>query len=342
MAGTAQILVNIYDGARQPLASGVEWMATLNDGQPLTARKSHDYRGLNGPSKLFEVPFFNMPVFDNYTVFASVDGCQDTAWFPVAVHPSAPVVVDLMALPKGGSAHFAGATWLQLNATRPGFADIVRRGAGTVAKAEVAYGEVLENRPKSLACFLNILTAMGQITLPSGKTPLDYYWNIAWPDGDPTAANWLTDLDGIFKQDRFFCYVDANILPDVQQAAKQGSFAPEGNPGAFHSDATESYKQTQFDFANVQLTFHGHDVATLTGADGAAIKCVKIEPDIDYYRDLGAHGLIEVIPNMITHGLTDPLTVYMLRWMAGQRAGLPPFNPLYTVETGAAAQAMIA
>jgi hypothetical protein len=63
------------------------------------------------------------------------------------------------------------------------------------------------------------------------------------------------------------------------------------------------------------------------------VQCVKIEPDIDYYKDLGAHGLEEVIPNTITHGLTDPKVVYTLRWMATKREPhLPEFNPLYTVE----------
>lgn len=61
---------------------------------------------------------------------------------------------------------------------------------------------------------------------------------------DRTDSDCLTNVDRVFKQDRFFCYPDADILPDVRPAAKQGSFAPEANPGAFHSDATESYKQT--------------------------------------------------------------------------------------------------
>jgi hypothetical protein len=171
---------------------------------------------------------------------------------------------------------------------------------------------------------------MAQMRLPSGKSPLGYYWNIAWPDGDPAAGDWLSRLDLVFKQDRFFCYVDDAIIEDLRNAAKQGSFAPEPNPGMFHSDATESYKQTQFDVANVQLTFHGHDTCVLGGPDGSSISCVKIEPDIDYYKDLLSHGLLEVLPNLVTHDLTDPVIAYQLRWMAGRRIG-SLFNPLYTV-----------
>jgi hypothetical protein len=43
--------------------------------------------------------------------------------------------------------------------------------------------------------------------------------------------------------------------------------------------------------------------------------------------------LLEVIPNTITHGKTDPKVVYSLRWMTSKREPhLPEFNPLYTVE----------
>ena len=61
------------------------------------------------------------------------------------------------------------------------------------------------------------------------------------------------------------------------------------------------------------------------------MKCVTLEPDIDYYRDLGAHTIFEVIPNALTHSLTNPVEVYVLRWVAGQHAGVPQFAPLYTL-----------
>jgi hypothetical protein len=62
--------------------------------------------------------------------------------------------------------------------------------------------------------------------------------------------------------------------------------------------------------------------------------CVMLEPDIDYFRDLGAHALLEVIPNALG-GITDPKIVYVLRWIAGRRAGVPEFDPLYTIEKSA-------
>jgi hypothetical protein len=52
---------------------------------------------------------------------------------------------------------------------------------------------------------------------------------------------------------------------------------------------------------------------------------------MDYYKDLANHALLEVIPNAITGGLTNPEMIYVLRWIAGRRAGIPDFNPPYTI-----------
>jgi hypothetical protein len=42
--------------------------------------------------------------------------------------------------------------------------------------------------------------------------------------------------------------------------------------------------------------------------------------------------LIEVVTNALTHSVTDPRQVYVLRWMAGRHAGVPNFEPPYTLE----------
>ena len=141
---------------------------------------------------------------------------------------------------------------------------------------------------------------MKTIQLPN-KTPLDYFEEILW--------------DESLAQDRFFGYADKSIVDQVRRAAMEGEFAPEPSPGLFHPDATSSFKQIQFGEANVQLTFHENDRKKIGGVD-----CIKVEPDIDYFKDLGAHTLLEVIPNSITHGLTDPKKVYLLRWIAGRHA----------------------
>jgi len=39
-----------------------------------------------------------------------------------------------------------------------------------------------------------------------------------------------------------------------------------------------------------------------------------------------------VITNKLTNSLTDPRQVYVLRWIAGRHAGIPNFEPPYTIE----------
>ena len=76
----------------------------------------------------------------------------------------------------------------------------------------------------------------------------------------------------------------------------------------------------------MQLTFHEGNTQQIDGTD-----CVMIEPDIDYYKDPGAHFLMEVLVNAVSHTLTDPKQVYVLRWIAGRHAGIPDFDPPYTI-----------
>lgn len=334
---TANIVLHIYDGARRLFPNTVSWSAQTQDGRtPSLGRKTLGFPDLKGASQVFTVPFFDN-LFDLYTVIANVPGYDDSAWYPVHVNCNTPVTLDLIFLANNAVPHFAEATWQKLGQLRPDAAAIVQRGCASPGDASEKYSQVLESRPLALACFLNIVTALGQMRLPSGKSALDYYWNLSWPSGDPGDPKWLPALDDVFRQDRFFCYVDQAILPDVRSGKGHG-FSQEADPQAWgHGDATESYKQTQFDVANVQLTFHGNDVRTFPDNNQQPVKCVKIEPDIDYYKDVAAHALLEVIPNWFNKklgkaGLTDPRVVYALRWMATKREGLTDFNPLYTVE----------
>ncbi|MCX6627567.1 MAG: hypothetical protein NTW28_08060, partial [Candidatus Solibacter sp.] len=121
----------------------------------------------------------------------------------------------------------------------------------------------------------NLVTAMADMQLPSGKNPLDYYWNVGWPQGDPNTAEWIKQFDDVMKADRFFCYVDKALIPDVQAGAKLGAFSREPNPQKWgHIGATQSYKQTQFDVANVQLTFHEQNTATFLDESHNPVLCV--------------------------------------------------------------------
>jgi hypothetical protein len=132
--------------------------------------------------------------------------------------------------------------------------------------------------------------------------------------------------DNTFARDRFFGWADPKLIDQVKLATLQGGFAPEIDPAIFHPGATSSWKQIQFGEANVQLTFHEGQTKQIDG-----INCIMIEPDIDYYKDLAAHFFLEVVVNAITHTITDPKQVYLLRWIAGQHSGVPNFNPPYVI-----------
>jgi hypothetical protein len=217
-------------------------------------------------------------------------------------------MVDLILLP--GKADFKFSTWVALKTSDSVIADFISVGSSDT-EAQGHYDDLRQNKAPALASLLNLATAMKAIQLPS-MTPLDYFKEILW--------------DESLAQDRFLAYADQSLVDQVRRAAMEGEFSPEPHPALFHPDATSSFKQIQFGEANVQLTFHEKDTKKIGG-----VQCIKVEPDIDYFQDLGAHTLLEVIPNAITHGLTDPKKVYVLRWIAGKHAGIPEFNPPYTI-----------
>ena len=301
-SNTSPLMINIFDGTRQPFPTGTDILYRVIDGN----QKQLYTQDQNKPSLYFkDLPFYDN-FGDNYTVIASSDGYRQAGFTPIKLSPAISSRIDLMLIPDGGQFNFATASWDWIKANLPFLASDVDDAAG-----QARYGDLIEKKPASLAALLNITTAIRQINLPQG-TPLDYLKQILWDDS--------------LAQDRFFAYCDPELLNQVKTAAAQGVFAPEIGPGFFHPGATASWKQIQFGEANVQLTFHEDEKATIGG-----VPCIVVEPDIDYYKDLGAHALLEAIPNALTGGLTNPQEVYVLRWIAGRHAGVPEFNPPYTI-----------
>jgi hypothetical protein len=140
--------------------------------------------------------FSGLPLFnhfgDDYAFLASADGYKDAGFFPVKLAANMDLIVDLMLTPKSNSFTFAQAKWGVLGSARPAFKDLFENGAiGDVAANR--YGDV-EERGETLACFLNITTAMQQINLPQ-KTALEHLKRIVWDDHGMFAMG----------QDRFFC-----------------------------------------------------------------------------------------------------------------------------------------
>lgn len=296
-SSSAVIRIGIFDGAREPLGNK-EILLRIRDGQ----QQERVSKFVKGSSIKATVPFFDN-LNDNYTVLTSCDGYRDAGFFPVRVSPDLDALVDLMLVRKNAELRFQ--SWPKLKTGYPRYASFLAC-AGDEDEAAQHYAELVASKPPALASMLNLTAAMSAVQLPSG-TPLDYFRCIEW--------------DKSLAQDRFFGFADQQIVQQVREAARQGVFVQEPVPGLFHEDATSSYKQVQFGEANVQLTFH----ETTT-------KCIRVEPDIDYYKDLAAHTLLEVIPNTLSHGLTSPQTVYVLRWIAGRHAGIPEFDPGYTLD----------
>jgi len=302
----SSLQVRIFDGSRQPVSSDVKILFTITDGN-----EHQLLRDEHSPDTTFQLPYYDN-FGDDYTVLAFAKGCEQAGFTPIKCSPKLPQTLDIMLLKKDGAFRFGNAKWRTLLASQPELCELLAHGAGSADAAADRYNELMEMQGPVLACLLNITTAMKAITLPQGN-PLQYFKELIW--------------DKSMAQDRFYGWADPALYDQVRTAAAQGTFSREVGFAAFHSGATDSYKQIQFGEANVQLTFHANDTKVIDG-----LTCVKMEPDIDYYKDLAAHTLLEVISNGLSGNLTDPRQVYVLRWIAGRHAGVPEFDPPYLID----------
>ncbi|HKW96711.1 MAG TPA: hypothetical protein VJN43_03210 [Bryobacteraceae bacterium] len=319
--GAGSLRVNLFDGTRQPVPANLPIFLRVFDGNQNSVFSNF----VDGPNiALPGVPFFDN-LGDLYRIVAHAKGYRDTGIYPVRIVSKKLVDADLMLLPENGGFHFDRPA--SIEGSHPQVFKLLGNGL-TDAQFQQNFSDAMERQPQPLGAVLNIATAMESIPLASGKSPLDFYWQLEWD---------------LLAPDRFWAWVDASLVEAVRQAAALHTFAEEANPEHFHpgipgrvDPATASWKEIRFDVANVQLTFHEANRKTIPVRDAAGairnVDCVMAEPDIDYFKDLGAHGLLEVLPNALTGGKTDPQMVYMLRWMATRQEGLPDFNPPFTIE----------
>jgi hypothetical protein len=299
----SKLELRIFDGSRQPFSAPANFLVTIFDGNQ--KQLFRDY--IQSNTKLFDLPFYDN-FGDNYRVIVSTDNYQQAGFVPVVLSNQYTRTLDIMLIPDDRGFSFVNARWDAVSAKYPFLANGVDNATGAAR-----YEMLLDQQEKSLACFLNLVEAMGQINL-SQETPLSYIKQLRW-DGPFAPA-----------QDRFFAWCDPGLIDQVKiaAAAKTKQFAPA--PFGLHPGATSSWKQIQFGEANMQFTFHENDHQVIDG-----VNCIIVEPDIDYYKDDAAHILFEVVPNALTHSMTDPTEVYVLRWMAGRQAGIPDFSPMYTI-----------
>ena len=306
------VKIQLFDGTRQPFSDDVDIFVTATDGNLKVQRRI-------GPVRASIINITELPLFDNagdnYIFGVSANGYKNSGVIGVAPTRDSPRIINVMLIPDRNSLNFADSTWTALDQSRPELKKLLAQGAATPAAAADRYSRILEgNGGFVLACLLNITTAMQQIHLPQG-TPFDYLKEIIFdsPNEFP------------MKQDRFYAWADLALKKQLEQAEQQNPPQFADAPFILHPGATSSFKQITFDEANVQLTFHENNKRNIGGVD-----CVILEPDIDYFENALNHLILEVLLNEF-HGLTDPRQVFVLRWIAGQRAGIAEFNPLYTI-----------
>ncbi len=314
---TGNIVIRVANGRRQPIDAGTRLLVTAMDGHQKVATRTFVERseitlsGLNvqdGPA-------------DDYTVLVSAKAHTDAGFMPVRVKPNGSEVIHLMMIRRDASYAFAPFSAIT---ERPALHDFL--GGDAPDRAEAVYESLKTDNPPALACLLNITTALEQMTLvrADGVTekPLPSF----------------KALQSAPEQDRVFAWVDARLMQQIRDtaaAASQGLTKLAPAPKGLHPGATDSYKQTDFGEGNVQLTFHEKEQATVRG-----VACQLMEADIDYFKDTASHILLEVFPNKLkaripgvdrSASLTDPRTVYGLRWIAGRRRGLD-FAPPYVLQ----------
>lgn len=308
MADTCSIHMTIVDGRGNRIADETQILVSLLNGAEQIPQIS-----AKGSDVTITDPPFTDTEDDAYNVFIKADGYDETVTpNRVALIKGDTAEVSLMATPN--DSHFQFLKWADFAKRDASIVSLISNGAGDAA---ARYAQTAENFNHQFGALLNLAAAMRDIPLKDGGHPLDCYWQVMWDQLAP---------------DRCWAWVDAKLADRVAEAA---DFAPEADAAGFHPGipgvvdaATRSWKQTVFDVANVQLTFHENTKKNINGLD-----CVVVEPDIDLFKDLVAHGLFEVIPNALTGGKTNPLVVYPMRWMATrQKPSVPPFTPPLWIE----------
>lgn len=313
---TGSIRLNIVDGTRNPIPATTTLLLRILDG----SKRQVATKWVQGPT----IPILGLPFHDNpddwYTIIIHADGYEDAGLYPVRLRGGHLIDAYAMLLPKDGVFHFLPVASIQAD---PRLYQFIANGAP--ADPADRYHNTLENRGNELGALLTIGTAIRDIPLEDLSSPLNYYWEVIWD---------------LLMPDRFWAWVEVGLAERIARLAALHSFAEEKDAAHFHpgipgrvQPATRSWKQTRFDVANVQLTFHEGNTRKINLPNGSTLDCVIVEPDIDYYKDLLAHGLLEVVPNLITHGKTDPRMDYALRWMATKLEGVEPdFEPPVTIE----------
>lgn len=313
MSREAKIVLTVYDGRRLPLNPVPKLNVTILDGRKKVLTFNTPS---NSASIEYPVEFFDNNILDSYTVIVSAAKYEQAGYFPVEVSDKNVRRVDLMMLPRNSTYRFKEAKWETLKVKRPRLHRLFLQGSGdnegSEKEAQKRYFNLMEadGGDAKLAAIFNITEAINVMDWQDGGRPLDYFKGLIW------------EGDGM-QPDRFFAWADRVIVERIEAATSKGLFATSST--STHHGATKTFKQTQFETANVQLSLHENDTTKIGLTD-----CIKVEADIDYFKDPLAHLFLELIPNAFG-GDTNPRGVYVMRWIASRNAGVP-FDPPFTIE----------
>jgi hypothetical protein len=307
---TGAIQINIYDGTRQRLQSTQEVLVRVIDGN----QKEVVVKFLKGGSIRVENLEFHDNFGDRYTVLVSSKGFKQAGYFPVKLRRGDTVPVDLMLLPNNYRLNFDEASWGQLKVRMPAFHSMVSSGLSD-HDARLRWEKLLAEKPLVAAHLLNVGGALVNLEVSSGEAILPFYKEIVF--------------DATLTQGNLFGWADKRLIAELRNSVSHGrtwDYAA-GSP-VFHPGNTASFKELSFYEANVQITAYEQTTRIING-----VECVRIETDIDYYRDPAAHIILEVFPNTFGGRMTNPLEVYQLRFIASRTNGVgTKFEPPYKIE----------
>ena len=311
---SANLQVNIFGGDRKTFRPGPRLLVTAVD--PRRQQKRTAFVD-TGQSVVFE----DLKVFEEsvggYTVLVATKDHCDAGFNPVRVHADQTQTVDLMLLRRDADYVFHDFSDIQ---TRPALLSLLG------GSAENFYESLATSKKQALASLLNITTALDLVNFPAHG---------GLPAGSPLAS--FKAIEGEPTQDRVFLWADTRLPAQVRAAASAGAgFSRFIRPPLQkkHAGATDNVKQVDFGESNLQFNYQETNVKTIGGTP-----CMLVEVDIDYFQDPLAHIFLEVVPNKLNgkiHGdqdpsaLTDPRTVYGLRWIIGRRLNRA-FEPPYVL-----------
>lgn len=280
--GNLNLKLCFYDGAGEKL-EGREVMVTVFDGNQKRVGYWYSDRGV----MTIALPLQKNPLRDRFRLIASAKGFNDAGRMNITQD----VEQKLMLIAKKASVVLRprGEWPTEISSLIPdGFEDFVEFDDGLAA-----------------ACLLNILEA---IRLKLGAAGLERMGTVPV---EPATEDFRKQGKPGLMRDRTLLQVDKRLI-DVVTAAGMSLEPPWAHPTPAGYVRAGSYKQKDFPFGNLQITF-------FTMGDSC-----YADIDMDYYRDKASHLLLEVFPNTFFRNKTDPRKVYGLRWMEGN-----DFKPAY-------------